>query len=325
MPDMTPRLRTALCAALIAAGLALPASRPTAQPASAMVYGDAFWRHWSDGRGELSAYDLVFPRYGAPRRGTAVAIFVTEPFSQSARVKADPGKHPASDVFQVLKLNLVRDFATGIYDYNVMTSAFVALEPHAGRAQGGATKVSFSSQEWCGHVYAQALFDRDAVRLTSHSYFDGEADQSVRLPAGDDVLAEDALPIWARGLAAPALAPGGRRDVRLVRSLLVARLRHVPVAVESARLERSARATTITVPAGTFDVETFTAAIAGGRTWTFYVEQAAPRRLVRWTTSDGEDARLLGSDRLAYWQLNGPGGESALAKLGLSPRAPRTP
>jgi hypothetical protein len=26
---------------------------------------------------------------------------------------------------------------------------------------------------------------------------------------------------------------------------------------------------------------------------------------------------MLGSDRLAYWKMNGPGGEQALTKLGL--------
>jgi hypothetical protein len=324
---MSPHARSAAIrvAVVLVAGLAPLACQTSARSEAAIAYGDPFWRHWGDGRGELSGYDLVFSRYGEARRGTAVAIFVTEPFSQSVRVKADPGKHPKSDEFQVMKLNLVRDFPTGIYDYNVMTSAFVGLEPRGGRPAGSPTKVSFSSQEWCGHVYAQALFDRDAVRVVSHSYFDGEADQSLRLPGAPDVLAEDALPLWARGLAAPVLAPGATREVRLVRSLLVSRLRHLPVTTEGARLERSAGSTSVTVPAGTFEVETLSATIAGGRTWTFWVEKAAPRRLVRWTSSDGEDARLLGSDRLAYWQLNRAGGEAALERLGLTARAPRMP
>ena len=39
-------------------------------------------------------------------------------------MKADPGKHPATDVYPVLKLNVVRDFQTGIYNYNTLTSVF---------------------------------------------------------------------------------------------------------------------------------------------------------------------------------------------------------
>ena len=47
----------------------------------------------------------------------------------------------------MLKLNSVRDFQTGIYHYNVMTSVFARVA-----AGWPIAKVSFSSQEWCGHV-----------------------------------------------------------------------------------------------------------------------------------------------------------------------------
>ena len=136
-------------------------------------FGGTFWKHWGDGQAELAGYDLTYPRYGELRRGTAVAIFVTETFSNELRVKADPGKHSRSDQFPVMKLNLIHDFPTGLYDYNMMTSAFVALKPVNGRPAGWPTKVSFSSQEWCGHVYQQLLFDKNKVRHQVHSYFDG--------------------------------------------------------------------------------------------------------------------------------------------------------
>src|SRR2546423_13573645 len=111
--------------------------------AAAPARADDFWSHWGDGKAELDGYALVEPRYGHPRDGTAVLIFVTEDFSDSLRVKADPGRHPASDVYPVMKLNFVRDFQTGIYDYNVLTSVFA-------RVAAGAfpvVKTSFSSQE----------------------------------------------------------------------------------------------------------------------------------------------------------------------------------
>jgi hypothetical protein len=113
--------------------------------------------------------------------------------------------------------------------------------------------------------------------------------------------------------------------VPLVRSLATMRLEHVPAAVLEARLTRSSAPHRVQVPAGDFDVETFTAVVTGGRTWTFSVEAAEPRRLVAWETSDGMRGELLGSDRLAYWRMNGPGFESELARLGLSPRPPRVP
>ena len=34
---------------------------------------------------------------------------------------------------------------------------------------------------------------------------------------------------------------------------------------------------------------------------------------------------VLGSDRLEYWKLNAPGGESYLSRLGLKPRPLRMP
>jgi hypothetical protein len=291
----------------------------------APVFDEAFWATWGDGRAELAGYDLVTPRYGAPRHGTAVTIFVTETFSDEKRVKADPGRHGKLDTFPVMKLNLVQDFATGIYDYNLMTSAFVALTSRNLRPPGGVTKVSFGAQEWCGHAYAQLLFDARYARFTGHSYFDGEADSTSALPVPNDAVSEDALLLWARGFSGPVLAAGDSAVVPLAGSLRQARLTHQRLALTTVHLSRGAGPETITVPAGTFACDVYTARVEGGRTWTMHVEQAAPHRIVQWACSDGEQARLLASDRLAYWEMNGPGGEQALARLGLTPRAPRMP
>ena len=62
------------------------------------AHADEFWAFWGDGKAELDGYALTEPRYGQLREGTAVAIFVTEDFSDSLRVKADPGKHPPADI-----------------------------------------------------------------------------------------------------------------------------------------------------------------------------------------------------------------------------------
>jgi hypothetical protein len=288
-------------------------------------FGKDFWKRWGDGKGELAGYDLTFPRYGQLRRGVAITVFVTETFSNALRVKSDPGKHPASDEFPVMKLNLVEDFATGIYDYNLLTSAFVALTPVNGRAAGATTKVSFSSQEWCGGVWGQILFDAGFARLSSHSYFDGEADQERTMAVPADALAGDAILLWARGLAAPAVKPGERREVPFVRSIEDARLGHRPVEMMRATLSREPQTSSATVPAGTFEVDRRTVEIAGGPTWKIAVEAAEPHRIIAWETSDGQKAALLGSDRLEYWKLHGEGQESYLAKLGLKPRPPRTP
>ena len=323
---MSARHAPVLLLALLTAGCArAPAPARPAAAERAPEFGVAFWKQWGDGRGELAGYELDTPRYGALRHGTAVTIFVTETFSNTRRVKADPGRHPRSDEFPVMKLNLVQDFPTGIYDYNLMTSAFTALSAVNARAPGSPTKVSFSAQEWCGHEYAQDLFDARYARLTSHSYFDTEADSTASLEMPNDVLSEDALLTWARRFSAPLLAPGDSAERPVLRSLRHARLLHEPLVVSPARFRRAATPEPVVVPAGKFDADVYTVIVAGGRTWTFWVEASEPHRVLMWSCSDGERARLLGSDRLAYWKLNAPGGEQYLTRLGLTKRPPRTP
>jgi len=274
-----------------------------------------FWAHWSDGKAEMNGYRLVQPRYGAKRPGTAVLIYVTEDFSDSLRVKADPGKHPASDVYPVLKLNAVRDFQTGIYDYNVMTSTFARVAPGWPIA-----KVSFSSQEWCGHVYHHLIPHREQVSGLFHSYFDGEADgrDDLAMPAGG--VMEDAVPILIRGWMGDWLARGATRTLPFLPSLLRSRLEHKALAWGQASVTRAAVTISVTVPAGRFDVDSWTVAEASGRTVTYFVETAPPFRLIRWSASDGEEGSLLGSQRRAYWELNAPGGEKYLKALGLTAR-----
>lgn len=291
------------------------------------AFGRAFWDHWGDGRAELDTYDLVFPRYGHDRAGVAVLVFVTETFSHEARVKADPDRHSARDEFPVMKLNLVQDFSTGIYDYQLMTSAFYALAPQDGRPSGSPAKIVFSAQEWCGQVFQELLPDAGRIRFASHSYFDGEGDRSGELPYPRDAVLEDGLFHWARGLAFPRLAPGESLTVPLLRSAELVRLGHVPLRWETARLSRSRESSPLDVPAGVFAADTLTVAIDGerARTWTFRVEAEAPRRILRWESTDGRRAELIRSDRLAYWKMNEPGFEEQLGRLGLSPRPPRTP
>lgn len=294
-----------------------------AQPAEIDRYYDAkFWAVWGDGQAEISGYDLTFPRYGQLRKGTAVAIYVTEPFSNSLRVKADPGKHGPADEFPVMKLNLVKDYQTGVYDYNDMLSAFVALAPVNGRLSGTATKVSFSSQEWCGHVYSQILFGNRHARWMQHSYFDGEADQQRELEYPTGGFTEDTLMLWARGMARPWRKPGAPSDAMVLTALETARGKHVPLSWSHATLGQDAKPAQVKTPAGIFEVDTLRLKRSDGSWRAFYVEKASPHRIVRWETSEGETADLLGSDRMKYWEMNQQGGEAALERLGL-PRPKR--
>jgi hypothetical protein len=282
--------------------------------------GQDFWAHWGDGKAELNGYRLTQPRYGQSRSGTAVLIFVTEDFSDSLRVKADPGKHPASDVYPVLKLNVVRDFQTGIYDYNTMTSVFARVS-----AGWPLAKVSFSSQEWCGQVWHQLTPRNGKLLGTYHSYFDGEADGQDDLALPKDGVFEDALPVLLRGWNGQYLKPGESRTIPFLPSLFRSRLAHKRLAWGKATITRAAAPADVKVPAGTFKAVTWTVAEDGGVKSTYAFEAAPPFRLLRFTSDAGDEAVLLGSSRESYWKLNAPGGERYLKELGLKPPSGLSP
>jgi hypothetical protein len=276
---------------------------------------------------EVAGYRYTVTRYGAPRDGQAVAIFVTEPFSDRHRVKVeDPARDPG-DTFEALKLNLVRDFQTGIYDYNTMTSVFVRASDFV------PAKVSFSSAEWCGHVYEEIRFDQAAVRHSLRSYFEGESgDQTLKPERGG--VPEDELPILLRGLRGPYLRPGEKRVVPFLPSAFSRRLTHRELRWSTATIERASRSETVRVPAGSFDALRYEIRPRGGREGTYWIEAAAPHRLLRWTwtgtpagsrmAADGsETAELTGSERLAYWRLHDNGDEAILSTLGLRPQPGR--
>lgn len=285
----------------------------TAAVFTASARADEFWTFWGDGKAELSGYALTQPRYGALREGRAVLIFVTEDFSDSLRVKADPGKHPASDVFPVLKLNFVRKFQTGIYDYSVLTSTFARTE-----SQFAVAKVSFSSQEWCGHVYQQWLARGDRLLGEAHSYFDGEADRTLELASPAGGVQEDAVPILIRGLRGDWLKPGESRTVPYLPSAVRARFSHKAQSWGEATFKRAAQSQPTDSALGRVRAFTVTVEEKGGDTVTWTLEDAPPHRILAWRSTSGEAGRLLGSARLPYWQLNQPGGEASLKLLGLA-------
>jgi hypothetical protein len=286
-----------------------------AAPHGTAVRDPAFGAYWHDGKGELDGYRYTVTRYGQKRRGQAVAAYVTEPFSKSRNVKVDdPARNPG-DTFDALKLNLVRDFQTGIYDYNTMTSLFVRsqdFEP---------VKVSFSSTEWCGNVYEELRIQPGLVSQKLSSYFEDESgSREERRPRGG--LLEEELFVRLRGLNGDYLAPGASRSVPFLPGSFRRRLTHQPLRWTEARIERMPAQRTISVPAGRFRTAVYSVKIANGPSGLFHIEAAYPHRVVRWEWTGGEgndEGMLSGSARLEYWKLHNEGDERYLARLGLRP------
>ncbi|MUU78383.1 septum formation inhibitor Maf [Winogradskyella endarachnes] len=170
----------------------------------------AFKDYWYNGEAEITSYKLEQARYGEIKDGTSVLIFVTEDFMPEQQVKAN---NYSTDNIPVLKLNMTKNFNTGIYPYSIMQSTFfpVANNQHA-------LKISASVQEWCGHVYTQ-LNNRDKFEVMSHSYFQGEADDAFSLEKN---WTENEL--WTKLRINPKSLPVG--DIKVIPSIESARLNH---------------------------------------------------------------------------------------------------
>jgi hypothetical protein len=192
----------------------------TEKPASRELSAD-FKEYWFAGQAEITSYKLEQSRYGEPRSGTAVLIFVTEDFLPKAQVKADEMN---DSNIPVLKLNAVKKFNTGIYPYSIMQSTFYPL-----MGNSHALKVSASVQEWCGHIYTQ-LNNRENFEITSHSYFEGEADQNLKL---DKTWLENE--VWTQLRINPDSLPTG--ELQMIPSLEFIRLTHIEIKAYQATAE----------------------------------------------------------------------------------------
>ncbi len=134
------------------------------------------YSYWKSKKAEISSYELKQVRYGEIREGNAVMIFVTEPFLPQSQVKYD-GKETAEQTKDVLKLNLERNFTTGIYPYSLMTSVFTPFEANLEHPY----KITTSSQDWCGHTYFQLNNRENNFEINSFSYFQHQGDENIEL------------------------------------------------------------------------------------------------------------------------------------------------
>ena len=174
---------------------------------------EEFKSFWYSGAAEITSYELEQARYGELRTGTAVMIYVTEPFLPGKQVKAERN---SSDNISVLKLNATKNFLTGIYPYSIMSSTFYPVQDNQ-----HALKISSSIQEWCGHVYAQ-LNNRTSFEVKSHSYFVNEADQYLTI---EKTHLENE--IWTKIRIHPEDLPVGK--LKVIPSLEYIRLGHQPI------------------------------------------------------------------------------------------------
>lgn len=267
----------------------------------------SFERYWYQGSAELARYDLTQQRYGSPREGHAVLIFVTEPFLPDAQVKHE--LEDGRDDVSVLKLNHYRRFYTGIYPYTALTSTFGAVDH-----QGEALKSTATVTEWCGQAFTQLNRRDGGWAMELRSYFQAEGDQDEQL---ESAPLEDSLFIRGR-FGAEALPTGD--SLSLIPALHYLRFRHQPVKPYAASASVD-RARDETYGAGEL-VRYEVRYPQLGRTLVIFFEPAFPFDVLGWEErQEGEEGvtRAVRTHAIVtdYWSHNGPEDDAYREALGL--------
>lgn len=257
--------------------------------------------YWYDGTAEITTYKLEQARYGEMREGTAVMVFVTEPFSKTSNTKSDRQKE---DDVPVLKLNKMKNFNTGIYPYSIMTSTFLPFE---GAAQS--LKISFTMQEWCGTMYSEMRNKDGQLIFDLHSYFEGESFKNKKIKA---TYLEDDL--WSLIRLNPESLPSGK--VQMIPSMSYLRLKHQPLKTYDATVKKTENSDGTTTYSIRFDEL--------DRSISIDYESTFPHAIVKWeeTYLDGGKRLTTSAERIEqiksdYWNKSGNQHSSLRKELGL--------
>lgn len=265
---------------------------------------DQFSKYWYQGKAEINVFDLEQYRYGEKREGEAVMIFVTEDFSRRRQVKLDNPEDAGADARKVLKMNMTREFVTGIYPYHTMLSAFTPVYD-----EENAFKITASVTEWCGQSFTQLNWKNGSYKAKLFSYFESEGDQELTL----DGAAEDEIFNTIR--LNPDIVPEG--DVRLIPSLIFQRFSHIPLKVERASISKRE----VTGNQSEISVEYKSI----NRKLTIRYQKFFPFEILSWeeiqTKENGQVERTVGTrksmEMLDYWNRNGSEDEELRRALGL--------
>ncbi len=256
---------------------------PVSLAAPSVPLPAGFNDYWYAGKAEISTYDVTQERYGEVRQAEQVNIFVTEDFSKGKQVKLDDPGTAAADRIPVLKLNLIRRFHTGIYDYSIMQSVFTPVS-------GSPTlKTTSTVQDWCGQVFSQYNLGPTGYHLRGFSYFESEGDSDAQLPLA---LLEDEL--WNRLRLNPFAIPTGK--CQIIPSTVYTRLRHKPSIAQSAEIQIVKGDSESVLNLHYIDIQ---------RTLSIRFETAFPFKILGWEeTSEGKLASkglLKATRNSAYW------------------------
>lgn len=254
---------------------------------SIVTLDNQFKSYWYSGKAELNSYELKQSRYGDIREGEVVLVFVTEPFSLSKQVKLDTPNDAGNDNVSVMKLNQLRKFTTGIYDYSIMSSTFTPIDlknhPHT-------LKLTTSIQEWCGHTFTQLNLQENNYQFKQFSYFEADGDTEDNITAA---LLEDEL--MTRIRINKGLLPLGVID--LIFSTTYSRFANKKMIATKAEISKTESDTLIHYNIEYLNYE---------RKISIDVEKKFPHKILSWTEDTGDglitEARLKKSINEPYWK-----------------------
>lgn len=243
-----------------------------------------FNNYWYQGKAEITSFEVQQERYGEIRKAEQVNVFVTEDLSRQKQVKLDNAEKAGSDRVPVLKLNTVRRYHTGIYDYSMMQSVFTPVD-------GSKTlKTTCTVQDWCGQVFCQYNLKDNGYQVRQFSYFETEGDSDAKIGAA--ALLEDEL--WVRLRLNPDNIPAGK--VNLVPASFYLRLRHKPTAAHPA---------TLTLEKGPMENVLLVRYDDIPRSLAIRFEASSPYRLLGWEEKDGDKLMSKGKAKASvmspYW------------------------
>jgi hypothetical protein len=274
-----------------------------------------FHSYWYNHGAEITRFELEQSRYGEIRPGHAILIFVTEPFRPDIHVKSDYEASREKSI-PILKLNFIKRFNTGIYDYSMMKSVFTPI-PAEKHQFNKTLKVSTTRQDWCGHVYLQYNLEEDHYKVKQYSYFEKEGDKTVDIPS---VHLEDE--IWTRIRIDPKTLPSG--EIEMVPGSFFTTLRMINIGAEKAFADLT------NTQEGNGDVSQYTVRYPSlERTLSIRFNQNFPYDILSWSETylsrSGEDVKVLTTKAhrthavmVDYWNKNNVKDLKLRKELGLT-------
>lgn len=248
---------------------------------------EQFKEYWYAGKAELNSYALKQSRYGEIREGEVVLVFVTEPFSLNKQVKLDNPKNAGNDKVTVMKLNNIRKFNTGIYDYSIVSSTFTPIDIEN---YPNTLKLNTSIQEWCGHTFTQLNLSGKNYEFKQFSYFESDGDEEKNI---SKALLEEEL--MTRIRINKGQLPLGEID--LIFSTIYSRFASKKLQTSKAKISKTVIDTTLKYKIEYLNYK---------RTVTIDVEKNFPYRILSWIENNGDglitEALLKKSINEPYWE-----------------------